>query len=108
MPLKSPGKVLKLWKNAGKAYLEKAKVKEMEPQEEFLNKKIVKGLERLRGAAAKKDSVTAEEFHDMRDDTANSMDKFRKLLKPKKAQDKVKAFYKSVCRMTLVVESLTI
>src|SRR5437867_2072077 len=106
--LKSPGKVLKLWKKATADYLKASKAKELEPQEDFLNKKVIKGLDRLRVAANNKAQTAATDFNAMRDETNVQMDKFRKLFKPKKSQPTVKKFYQNVCRMTVVVEELAL
>jgi hypothetical protein len=104
--LKSPAKILKLWKKGTADHLKANKAKTLEPQEDFLNKKIVKGLERLRVAATLKAETPPDEFAGMRDETTRVMDKFRKELKPKKDKPTAKPFYQRVCRLILVVEKL--
>jgi hypothetical protein len=108
--LKSPGKILKLWKKANADYLKAAKAKELEPQESFHDKKIIRGLDRLRKVAVAKSGgqPDAAEFTDARDGTVEQMAKFRKLFKPRKGKDTVKKFYQTVCRLNLIVEQLTL
>jgi hypothetical protein len=109
MKIKSPGKILKMWKKGTADYLKLNEAESLEPQEDFLNKKVIKGLERLRrvaAVAANGGSADGDEFAAARDATVESLEKFRKLFKAKKGQPKVKKFYQATCRLTLVIEQL--
>jgi serine/threonine protein kinase len=107
--LNSPGKILHLWKKTTSAYLKANQVKALPPPEDFLNKKVVKGLDRLRRVAAVKSTGTvpdAEEFNGALDTTLYAMDKYRRLFWPRRNDGTVKPYYKGVCRLALVVKKL--
>src|SRR5262249_36824682 len=106
--IQSPAKILKLWKKGATDHLKAAKAKELEAQEDFLSKKVVKGLERLKKAAVQKKETAPDDFARIKDETVTSLQKFRKLFKPRSKKDPVKPFYQKVCRITLVVEQLSL
>jgi serine/threonine protein kinase len=107
--LKSPAKILLLWEKGTKSYLKTAKLAKLEAQEEVHNKKIVEGLKKLRAIAKKEEQADVKHFNAARDQTADQMDKFRKLFKPKKDKTPaLKILYKQVCRLTVTVEALSL
>ena len=77
--IKSPAQILKLWKNAKTKHLKETKAKELEPQEEFLHKKVSTGLQSLARIAKVKvrgGDVDAEEFNGTRDTVLVTMKKY--------------------------------
>jgi serine/threonine protein kinase len=105
--LKSPAKILVLWEKGTNAYKKANKLKEMEPQEEFHNKKILGNLKRLKAIAKKEETADVDAFNGLRDQTSTEMDKLRKLVKPKKDKaPPLRTLYKQICQLTLTVEAL--
>jgi hypothetical protein len=105
--LKSPAKILKLWKKGTTDYAKATEEKKLKPNEEDVNKRVVVGLERLRKLAPKT-PPDPDEFAFSKDNALEFMNKFRKLFKPKKDKAPAKKFYQGVCRLILSVENLAI
>jgi serine/threonine protein kinase len=105
--LKSPAKILRLWEKGTADYKKANKLKELELQEEFHNKKIVTNLKKLRTVARKEEDMDVEQFSKFRDETCKQMDRLRRLFKAKKDRPApLKKFYGQVCKLTLTVEAL--
>src|SRR5262245_45243991 len=105
--LKSPAKILRLWEKGTADYKKATKLKELEPQEEFHNKKIVTNLKKLHKVAKKEEDMDVPQFNQFRDATFKEMDKLRKLFKAKKDRPApLKKFYVQVCKLALTVDAL--
>src|SRR6478736_5177941 len=81
--IKSPAVLLKIWNKAKVDYLKLNHAEELEPKEDVPFKKAVRGLTRLR-KLAQRDGEEGEEFGTARDGLLVSMQKLRKLFRPKK------------------------